>query len=65
MKPEDQQHYMTCPICGKDFDMRDLSQVAEHFHDGTKIDPQEIKNVRARKVGDPVEWKGGKGTNLN
>lgn len=65
MEPEEKQHFMICPECGKEFDMRDLSQVAEHMHEGIKIDPKEIKNVRARKIGDPVEWKDGKGTHLN
>jgi len=23
---------MRCPICGEDFDMRDLGQAAEHVH---------------------------------
>ena len=27
-------HFMHCPGCERWFDMRDLSQVAEHIHDG-------------------------------
>ena len=27
-----------CPVCSQWFDMRDLAQVAEHIHDGSKIE---------------------------
>jgi hypothetical protein len=27
-------HHMKCPACGQWFDMRDLGQALEHWHDG-------------------------------
>jgi hypothetical protein len=27
-------HFMECPVCRRVFDMRDLAQVLEHWHDG-------------------------------
>jgi hypothetical protein len=29
---------MKCPGCGEWFDMRDLGQVAEHFHDDSDVE---------------------------
>jgi hypothetical protein len=31
-------HFEKCPVCSQWFDMRDLVQVAEHIHDGSKIE---------------------------
>jgi hypothetical protein len=31
-------HFEKCPVCSQWFDMRDLAQVAEHIHDGSKIE---------------------------
>jgi hypothetical protein len=31
-------HFDKCPVCSQWFDMRDLAQVAEHIHDGSKIE---------------------------
>jgi hypothetical protein len=28
------EHFDKCPVCGGVFDMRDLRQVFEHWHDG-------------------------------
>lgn len=28
------EHFMPCPVCGAVFDMRDLSAVFEHWHEG-------------------------------
>jgi hypothetical protein len=27
-------HFMDCPVCGQNFDMRDLGQALEHWHEG-------------------------------
>jgi hypothetical protein len=63
---ENNEHFMICPICGIEFDMRDLGQVFEHMHkESASIDSEIFKRIRARRVGDPVEWFGEKQTNLN
>ena len=63
---EENKHFAICPTCGLRFDMRDLSQVAEHFHEKyVDIDPEQLKGISARRVGDPIEWKDGKPTHLN
>lgn len=56
---------MKCETCGTDIDMRDLSQVVEHMHDGVVIDAEAAKKITAKKVGDSVEWTGGKPRHLN
>jgi hypothetical protein len=28
------EHFMDCPVCGQNFDMRDLGQALEHWHEG-------------------------------
>jgi hypothetical protein len=28
------EHFLACPVCGQKFDMRDLGQALEHWHDG-------------------------------
>lgn len=34
-KPQSElDHFMTCPVCGRVFDCRDLGKVYEHWHDG-------------------------------
>lgn len=42
-----QEHKMTCDLCGQEFDLRSLTEVIEHFHTNStvKIDP-DIKGVR-------------------
>ncbi|WP_029583039.1 hypothetical protein [Bradyrhizobium sp. URHD0069] len=30
----EQDHFMKCPVCHHEFDMRDLSQALEHWHNG-------------------------------
>jgi len=63
------KHRGFCPVCKVDYDRRDLAQVGEHMHplgrQDPKIDAEDLTDVRARKVGDPVEWKDGKPTQLN
>jgi hypothetical protein len=39
---KESDHFMKCPGCGQFFDMRDLSQVAEHVHDGSEIEVSEV-----------------------
>jgi hypothetical protein len=48
----DKIHFYKCDLCGSYFDMRDLSQVAEHFHDPAigKVDYDTSK-----RLGDSVE----------
>lgn len=62
---KDKEHFMKCETCGTDIDMRDLSQVVEHMHDGVVIDAEAAKKITAKKVGDSVEWTGGKPRHLN
>ena len=31
-------HFMKCPVCAQWLDMRDLTQAAEHVHDGSAIE---------------------------
>ena len=31
-------HFMTCPVCARRLDMRDLGQVMEHYHDGPPLE---------------------------
>lgn len=67
----DEQHYYTCAKCGRKVDMRDLAQVIGHeadpcLSDGAlaEMDAQ-LGPITARRLGDPVEWRDGKPTNLN
>jgi hypothetical protein len=34
MPQREEDHFMRCPVCHKWFDMRDLRDVFEHWHDG-------------------------------
>lgn len=34
---DEREHFMTCPVCGKTFDMRDLGEVFDHYHDGPPL----------------------------
>jgi hypothetical protein len=43
-------HFMACPACGVRFDMRDMAQMFEHWHDGPEVDPSpETTKPRTRK----------------
>ena len=51
---EENKHFAICPTCGFRFDMRDLPQVAEHFHErDIDIDLEQLKGISARRMGDP------------
>jgi hypothetical protein len=47
-------HHMKCPACGQWFDMRDLSQVAEHIHDDSDIEVSEAPGPPPRNGS--VQW---------
>jgi hypothetical protein len=34
----EQDHILECPVCGQTFDMRDLGQALDHWHDGPADD---------------------------
>jgi hypothetical protein len=34
----EQDHILECPVCGQAFDMRDLGQAFDHWHDGPADD---------------------------
>jgi hypothetical protein len=35
------EHFMRCPVCHKWFDMRDLVEAFEHYHDGPELQQNE------------------------
>jgi hypothetical protein len=41
-------HHVKYPACGQWFDMRDLSRVAEHVHDDSKIEVSEAAGPSSR-----------------
>jgi hypothetical protein len=45
---ENEKHLMCCNFCGEHFDMRDLSEVISHEHDGTI-------NVTRHHFGTPIK----------
>lgn len=72
------EHHFRCDTCGALVDMRELAQVVSHdminLETGKKYcrTPEQIKQVAqeigpitSRKVGEPVEWRDGKPTNIN
>ena len=38
--PREEHHFMSCPVCGQAFDMRDLRQV--FWHDEPEHEPLEL-----------------------
>lgn len=59
---ENTEHFLKCRTCGEYFDMRDLSQVAEHEHSGIDIKGK----YNSKKVGEPTEYlKDKTSVNLN
>jgi hypothetical protein len=48
----EEDHFMRCPVCHKWFDMRDLRDAFEHWHDGPDDAPAPEKAVakEARKL---------------
>ena len=43
------EHFMRCPVCQKFFDMRDLLQVLDHWHEGADVEMVERFGPPARR----------------
>lgn len=66
--PDDEkQHFMKCPVCHEYFDMRDLGQAFQNFHDAVP-NPRNISPLRkvnpewgnSARLGSPEEFLNGK-----
>jgi hypothetical protein len=53
----DKQHKINCNSCGREFDMRDLSQVFAHEEcNGIPVDYTNLEKINssAQKIGEPI-----------
>jgi hypothetical protein len=70
---EGQQHFITCELCGKSIDRRDLGQELNHCLYDEKLKkyyceetPKDIPYSSSRRIYDSVEWtRDKKPLNLN
>lgn len=60
----EKKHKNNCPVCGQEFDMRDLSQVFAHEPcDGTIKDYdniEEIPHSGSKRIGEDITWSNAK-----
>lgn len=53
------EHFQKCEVCGKNFDMRDLSEVMHHCFTGACATSDEIVKVpylKSKRIGDNIEY---------